>query len=235
MLARSERPFYSRAGALDGARLTLPLLPGIVVYASAFGAAAAQKGLSLWEAVAFSAFVFAGASQMLALELWTEPWTLSALLEVTAVTTLINGRMMLMSAAVQPWMAGGPRAVNALSFFLFTDASFILSTRAREEADRDLGILLGAGGVLWVVWTLATVPGYLAGALVGEPRRYGLDLVLPIFFAAMLVPLWRGMRPALPWAAAGAVALLVQALVPGYLFILAGAIAGMAVGALIRD
>jgi predicted branched-subunit amino acid permease len=43
------------------------------------------------------------------------------------------------------------------------------------------------------------------------------------------------MRPALPWAAAGAVALLVQALVPGYLFILAGAIAGMAVGALIRD
>jgi predicted branched-subunit amino acid permease len=88
--------------------------------------------------------------------------------------------------------------------------------------------------VLWVVWTLATVPGFLAGALVGEPRRYGLDLVLPIFFAAMLVPLWRGMRPALPWAAAGAVALLVQALVPGYLFILAGAIAGMAVGALIR-
>src|SRR5829696_8802781 len=84
MLARSERPFYSRAGALDGARLTLPLLPGIVVYASAFGAAAAQKGLSLCEAVAFSAFVFAGASQMLALELWTEPWTLSALPEVTA-------------------------------------------------------------------------------------------------------------------------------------------------------
>ena len=99
-----KRPFYSRAGALDGARLALPLLPGIVVYASAFGAAAAQKGLSLWEAVAFSAFVFAGASQMVALELWMEPWTLSALLEVTAVTTLINGRMMLMSAAVQPWM-----------------------------------------------------------------------------------------------------------------------------------
>ena len=233
MLARSERPFYSRAGALDGARLTLPLLPGIVVYA--FGAAAAQKGLSLWEAVAFSAFVFAGASQMVALELWTEPWTLSALLEVTAVTALINGRMMLMSAAVQPWMAGGPRAVNALSFFLFTDASFILSTRAREEADRDLGILLGAGGVLWVVWTLATVPGFLAGALVGEPRRYGLDLVLPIFFAAMLVPLWRGSRPALPWAVAGAVALLVQAIVPGYLFILAGAVAGMAAGALMDD
>jgi predicted branched-subunit amino acid permease len=32
------------------------------------------------------------------------------------------------------------------------------------------------------------------GALVSDPRRYGLDLVMPIFFAAMIVPLWRGGR-----------------------------------------
>ena len=54
---------------------------------------------------------------------------------------------------------------------------------------------------------------------------------MPVFFAAMLVPLWNGTRLALPWAVAGAVALAVQALVPGYLFIIAGALAGMAAGA----
>ena len=71
-----------------------------------------------------------------------------------------------------------------------------------------------------------TLPGFLAGALVPEPRRYGLDLVMPIFFAAMLVPLWKGFRPARPWAVAGLVALVVHGFVPGYTFILAGALAG---------
>jgi predicted branched-subunit amino acid permease len=51
----------------------------------------------------------------------------------------------------------------------------------------------------------------------------------------MIVPLWKGFRPALPWAVAGLVALVVDALLPGYLFILAGALAGAATGALLPD
>ena len=235
MLAKSERPVYSRAGMLHGARLALPFLPSAIVFSTAVGAAAAQKGLGFWETVAFSGLVFAGASQMMALELWPTAWTASALLQVVAVTALINARMFLMSAAVQPWMAGGPRALNALSLFTFTDLSYMLSVREREEAGRDLGLLLGSGLLLWTVWTVATPAGYLAGAFLSEPRRFGLDLLVPLMFAAMLVPLWRGFGPALPWAVAGAVALLVQALVPGYLFILAGAVAGAATGALGRD
>jgi predicted branched-subunit amino acid permease len=235
MPERRERPFYSRAGVVHGVRLALPLVPGVVVFAAAFGAAASQKGLSLWEAVAISAFVFAGASQMVALELWQEVWTVSALLQVMAVTALVNARLILLGAAVQPWMAGAPRSLNAASLFLFTDASYILSAPAREEGGRDIALLLGSGAALWIVWTLATIPGFLAGALVEEPRRYGLDLVLPIFFAALLVPLWRGWRAARPWAVAGAAAIIVQALVPGYFFILVGAVAGSVAGALARE
>jgi predicted branched-subunit amino acid permease len=50
--------------------------------------------------------------------------------------------------------------------------------------------------------------------------------VLPIFFAAMLVPLWRGRRRTIAWGVAGAVALATQYLVPGWWFIIVGAIAG---------
>ncbi|HZB62629.1 MAG TPA: branched-chain amino acid ABC transporter permease, partial [Microvirga sp.] len=80
----------------------------------------------------------------------------------------------------------------------------------------------------WLVWFLASLAGFFAGALVPEPKRFGLDLVMPIYFAAMLVPLWRGAGPALPWLLAGTVALTVHALVPGYVFIIAGALAGVA-------
>ena len=57
---------------------------------------------------------------------------------------------------------------------------------------------------------------------------------MPIFFAAMLVPLWKGCKPALPWAIAGAVAVAVHWLVPGYAFIIAGALAGAVAGALLE-
>src|SRR5205085_2282742 len=36
------------------------------------------------------------------------------------------------------------------------------------------------------------------------------DLVMPVFFAAMLIPLWRGPRRGVAWLIAGAVALVVQ-------------------------
>src|SRR5215208_5613468 len=81
---------FTFAGCLQGARLTLPLLPGMVVFASAFGTAAAQKGLTLAQTVGVSAFVFAGASQMVGLELWREVWSLSTLLALMTVTAIIN-------------------------------------------------------------------------------------------------------------------------------------------------
>jgi predicted branched-subunit amino acid permease len=229
------RPPLTFKAAVLGARLCLPLLPGVLIFASAFGAAAVGKGLTFAQAVAMSALVYAGASQMVALELWREMWSLSSIVAIGAVTAVVNARMILMGAAIQPWLAGAPNGRNAVQLFFLTDANWLLGTRYQAEGGRDHGMLLGAGVFLWVVWTLATIPGYLVGSLVADPRRLGLDVLMPIFFAAMLVPLWKGVQLGIPWAAAGVVALAAQALVPGYLFIIAGALAGMIVGALIDD
>ena len=228
-------PPFTIAGCLLGARYVLPVLPGVCVFASAFGAAAAQKGLTVWQALSMSAFVYAGASQMVAMELWRETWTLSTLLALMAVTATVNARMILMGAAIQPWLAPAPKLQNAINLFFFTDANWLIGTRYRAEGGSDLGVLFGAGLVLWVAWILATLPGFLAGAFVTDPARYGIDLVMPIFFSAMIVPLWRGFRLAIPWVVAGIVALTVEALSPGYLFIMAGALAGALTGAFVKD
>ena len=75
----------------------------------------------------------------------------------------------------------------------------------------------------------ATTAGYLLGAVIANPRALGLDLVMPVFFAAMLLPLWTGKRRAIGWVAAAAVALIVDALGFGWWFIIAGALAGAVV------
>jgi predicted branched-subunit amino acid permease len=228
----ARRPTFTFAGCLLGMRYTLPVLPGIMVYASAFGAAAVQKGLTLEQTIGMSAFVFAGAAQMVSLELWQETWSLTTILAIMTLTGVINARMILMGAAIQPWLAKEPKARTAVNLFFLTDANWLIGSRYHTQGGRDVGVLFGSGLTLWVAWVITTLPGYLAGALVEEPRRFGLDLVMPIFFAAMLVPLWKGFRPALPWLIAGAVALVVHVLVPGYAFIIVGALAGAIAGGL---
>jgi predicted branched-subunit amino acid permease len=222
------RPHFSSAGLALGARAALPLFPGYIVFAMAFGTAAAQKGLSLGEVLGMTAFVYAGAAQMVGLEIWQEVWSPGTLLTIVTVTAVINARLVLLGLTLQPWLRNEPLARTALNLFLVTDAGWIVATRYHQEGGRDVGVLLGIGLVLWAVWVLATLAGYFAGALVPEPRRFGLDLVMPIYFAAMLVPLWKGVRPALPWLVAGTIAVTVHALVPGYVFIIAGALSGVA-------
>jgi predicted branched-subunit amino acid permease len=223
------------AGVMHGARMIVPILPTITAFGAAFGAAASQKGLTLIEAGLMSGLVYAGASQLVALELWRGDWTLAALAAVAAVTATVNARLILMSASLQPWMAASPTALNAFNLFFLTDASWILGTRYHVGGGRDLGVLLGAGSLLWVIWIAATLPGHIAGSLLTDPKSLGLDLVMPIFFAAMLVPLWKGVRPALPWMVAGIVGVGVSAVGGGYLFIVAGALAGAATGAFFDD
>ncbi len=89
---------------------------------------------------------------------------------------------------------------------------------------------LAAGAVIFAMWMVATSAGYLLGALISDPRAVGLDLVMPIFFAAMLIPLWQNApqryRRGLGWVVAGVVALAFERLFHGWWFIIAGAVAG---------
>lgn len=230
-----SRAPLTREGLAMGMRMTLPLVPGVIVFGTAFGAAAAQKGLDVWLTLSLSAFVFAGASQMVALEIWRETWSWTALFYIMAVTATINARMVLMGAAISPHLRDMPPAPRVLNWFLLTDANWLVATRYHAGNGRDLGVILGAGMTLWVIWVAATLPGFLAGALVTNPAAFGLDLVMPIFFAVMLAPMWKGAHAARPWAVAGAVALATSWLVEGYAFIIVGALAGAAAGAFLDD
>jgi predicted branched-subunit amino acid permease len=233
-MSPAPRPYFPVAGLRHGARAALPAFPGFIMFAIAFGTAAAQKGLSLGETLGLSAFVYAGASQMVGLEIWQQVWSPATILTIVTVTAVVNARMILLGATLQPWLRDEPLARTALNLFLLTEAGWLIGTRYHNEGGRDVGVLLGCALILWLVWLIATLTGFFAGALVPEPRRFGLDLVMPVFFGVMLVPLWKGAGSALPWLVAGVVSLIVHALVPGYAFIIAGALAGVAAGMLIE-
>jgi predicted branched-subunit amino acid permease len=233
--ALRDAPVITLQGMVRGMRLFMPLLPGVVIFAMAFGAAAAAKGLSLFETTAMSAMVYAGLSQMVVIENWRPEWTAAGLLGLAFVTGAVNGRMALQGASLQSWLAQWPRRVNYPQLFFFTDANWLIAERERAAGRNDLGVMIGAGVGLWLIWIAATIPGHLAGSLMDDPRRFGLDLLLPVYFAAMLVPVWKGPRLIAPWAVAAVVSILAAQTIGGYSFVILGALAGALTGAIMPD
>jgi predicted branched-subunit amino acid permease len=231
----ADAPYWSLAGLAEGARRCGAMVPGTMVFAAAFGTLAAQKGLTLAETVLMSALVFGGASQLVAMEVWNSPITLASVVSLAVVTAIVNSRFILMGATLRPWLGAlAPWQVYA-ALNSTVDATWLVATRYRAEGGSDAAVFVGAGLALWVVWVGMAVPGYLLGTFIADPKQFGFDLMLPIFFAAMFVPLWRGVKRAVGWVIAGAVALAVSYVVPGWWFVVIGAVVGSIVGAFVDE
>jgi len=226
---------WTLKGLARGARDALPIVPPTLVFAMALGTVAAQKGVTVFELALMSGLVFGGAAQLASMEAWNPPLTLSLIVTLAMITAVVNMRLLLMTASFRPWLGGLPAWQSYPTLLLTTDASWLIAEKYRAEGGSDASILLGSGLLLWFVWVPATAAGHVIGAMIAEPQRFGLDQVMSIFFVAMLVPLWRGMRRAIPWAVAGAVALIVQKLVPGYWYMITGALAGSIAGGFIDE
>jgi predicted branched-subunit amino acid permease len=229
------QPTFSFDGVRAGAAIMIPAMPGVAVFGMAFGALASQKGLTLFEALVMSGVVFAGVSQIASMEIWT-PAITPVLIATLAFTTLvINLRMILMGGSLQPWIGNAPAYQTYPSLYVLTDTNWVAALRYRREGGADVGYLFGGGFITWLTFVPATGIGQVFGSLIGDPRPYGIDLILPLYFVALLAPMFETLRRSIPWAIAGMVAVTVQHFVPGFWYIIAGTLAGALAGGLFGD
>ncbi len=170
--------------------------------------------------------VYGGASQMVAMGAWPDRITLASVAALALLAATVNARMLLFGAALRPWLGPLPGWQVYPMLQLSTDPGWLIAMRYRAEGGNDAAMFLGGGLLLWGAWIAATTLGYLLGTLVADPRAIALDLVMPIFFSTMLIPLWGGRRRAIAWGVAGAAALATEQLVSGWWFVVVGGIAG---------
>jgi predicted branched-subunit amino acid permease len=230
----SENPVvWTAAGFRHGLRLGLPVTPGVIAFGLIVGAVAERQGFSFVHHVALTVLVYSGIAQLVMLELWPKLIDLGTVATFSALTAVIGSRMFLMSVSMRPWFGKLPAWQSYPGLFLLTDASWLIAMRYHGEGGRDPAAYYGAAIIITLGWIVGTVAGYFLGGFVVEPKTYGLDLVLPVFFAAMLVPLWSGARRAIGWGVAGVVAVIAEQMLPGYWFIIIGAVSGALVGGLL--
>ena len=232
---RHHPPRWTLDGFRQGAWSVLPLTPGVVAFGIAFGTVAAQKGFSLFDTFAMSATVCAGMAQLVVLDSWPAALTLQAIAAAAMITGLVCLRFLLIGASLRPWLAGSPAGKVYPSLFLLTEPAWLLSMRYRAQGGDDAAFFAGSGLMIWLVWVLAAAPGYWIGSSIGDPHRFGLDLVMPLFFSAMLVSLWRGARPAYAWLVGAGVAVAGDHWLGGWWYVLFGALAGSVTAGFVDD
>jgi predicted branched-subunit amino acid permease len=201
----------------------------------AFGALCAQKHFSLAEVEVMMATVYGGLSQFVAVQAWPDRLTPSSIAALALLTTTVNIRFLLMTASLQPWFGTLPPWQAYPSMLLVTDGGWLVAMRYREHGGANAWFYVAGGIVLYVLWLVSAIPGFLLAEQLADPKKYGVDLVMPAFFAALLVPAWKGPRRAIPWAVSGVVALAAHHFVPGWWFIIAGALSGAVSAGLMDD
>jgi len=219
---------FTRNGLARGYVKTLPIAIGVAVFGTAYGLLAGQHGLSLLETGLMSALVFAGSSQMLALQLWDDPVPIAAIVLAAAI---INLRYVMQTAAMKPWLAPLKPALSYGAVFFNADENWAVSMAEMRAGGTDAGFFVGSGLALWSFWLAASLVGRSFGGLLPTPERLGLDFIGTAVFIALTGRMWRGRRDLAPWLIAGIAALVGQAMLPGAWYLLAGGLAGSLVGA----
>jgi len=224
---RPGRPCFTARGVRRGAVETAPLAAFVIPFGIAFGVAASTKGISPDISVFMSLAIFAGASQFAVIDLWHAPLPLATL----ALTVLaVNGRLIMLGAALAPWLLKIPAGRRFAALLLLNDSNFAYAMATRDRAEMDAGILFGSGVIMWVLWAMSTAVGALAGAVVGDLSRFGLDAIMVAYFAAVIVGQWKGRADLAPYLTAAAVAVAGTYVLPPGWHIIAGALAGGLVG-----
>ena len=215
---------------IDGARHGVPDVLASVPFGLLFGALAVQHGLSVGEAVLMSASIFAGAGQMVGLELFGQvipPWVV--VLSIFAV----NFRHVLYSAALGRKVAHWTPFQRAFGFFFLTDPQYAEGEKRSARAGLSFVWYMGMAIPIYVCWIIDAAVGAAFGNLIPNPHALGLDFLLPIYFLGLVMdfrkrPLW------LPVVAASAiVSVAAYYLVGSPWHVSIGAAAGIALAAAI--
>lgn len=171
------------AGIIDMAPFCLAVLPwGILA-----GSMAVQAGLPLWQCIAMSALVFAGAAQLVTLGLLMSG---SSVVTVVITVFFITAQHIIYGLTLRERVSRLALRYRLAVGFLLTDELFALSC-APQGQSRSPTYLLAAGGFFYLCWVAFSVLGIVLAARIPDLDDYHLDFSIVATFIAIVVPMIR--------------------------------------------
>lgn len=221
----------ARRDFLAGVKTMTPLMVGIAPFGMVSGVAAVNIGLTPLQAMGMSVIVFAGTSQLAAIELLGQ----DVAAPIVVLTILVvNARLVMYSASIGPYLRGLSTRWRCLVSYLLTDHVYalVVTETADDARSSTKWYVFGLGFTLWAVWQVCSLVGIFLGTTV--PDRWGMDFVVPLTFLALLVPELKGRMKTVTALAAGTVA-VTGAGIPMSLGLILGAVSGIVLGTTLSE
>ena len=168
---------------LRGAKASIPIVLGFIPVGIAYAIMASEAGFKPSEAVFMSAFVFAGASEMMAVGMYKQQATV---LMIALATFMMNLRHVIMSTCVfEKTERVGVFKRLFLGFFV-TDESFAVTTSEKGKCSFPFFATLGV--VHYLAWLVGTAIGAYTAFLIPKAISVSLGISLYAMFIGLIVP-----------------------------------------------
>ena len=215
---------------LAGCRDEAPLQLGVIPFGMLYGIGALAAGMPVWLAQLTSMLVFAGAAQLVIVQMLGAA---AGALPIALTAVLLNLRHMLYSASVAEHVRHLPRRWRVLLAYLLTDEAYAVAILryarpAGPGPDLRHWYFLGCGLTLWGCWQLSTALGIAFGARI--PPEWDIDFAVPLTFIALLTLLVKE-RAGQAAALVAALAVLALAALPYRLGLVLAIVLGLLAGA----
>ncbi|MFN8591710.1 MAG: AzlC family ABC transporter permease [Thermomicrobiales bacterium] len=190
-----------------GAVAMVPLLPGVAPFSMAIAVSARAAGFSPLETFLFSLTVFAGSAQIATVGLLASG---SGPVAIVLTALGLNLRHILYGLSLSTWLPEQTRPPKPILAATVTDEGYGLATRAAAQGAGSDAFLWGTNGILYLTWVFSALIGIALGQLLPDPAAIGLDVIFPLSFLTLLLPLLRARWDFLVAAVAGVGALMLR-------------------------
>ncbi len=160
-----------------------PIFIGYIPPAIAFGALARTCEITLFECFLFSAAVFAGASQFIALNLLMTGMGWAGII---LTTLLVNFRHFLMSAYLSTRIDKFAKKYIALLAFGVTDEVFSVLSFQKGELSKGFVLIVQASA--YSAWISGSLTGFILGGFLPELLAKSMGVALYSLLLAVILP-----------------------------------------------
>lgn len=173
----------------DGFVSAMPMIIGFFPIAMAFGLLSKNTGINFRDTTLFSAMVFAGASQFMALDLIAAGVSFGSII---LATFLLNLRHVVMSASLSLKLKDIKKSYFPLIAFGITDESFSVASFRNKKLT--LPYILVLNFLSYGSWVMGTIVGYLIGGILPQSLQSSLSIGLYAMFIGLLMPEIKGSK-----------------------------------------
>lgn len=167
----------------------LTIVPGVLPFGLIMGALARTAELTHLEIAGMNLLVFAGASQLVVINLLMRDVP-STIIILTGI--VINLRMILYSISFSDLFKESSILRKTFASYLVTDQSYAIYTANSHELkgkSQRIPFYFGAGLCMAIFWQLFVNIGFIFGNFV--PVAINLDFAIPLSFIALMIPTLR--------------------------------------------